>query len=335
MTFRVGPFRFCVDAVEAEAILEAPKINSVPMAPKSIAGVFSYRGRVVVVVSLHRKFGLPDPEQRLSGQIILARINNELKGFWVNEVLDILENTELKWQPFPSLDSFRICSHTIIKDDTIFFHTDFKSLFAAPDSEEFGSLLASLAGSFQNSGSAEHISKQKTPSKPEAPTAEIKDRIDTQRHSQPGEAIEPAINSREKEKKESASNQSSFTQPESAATNATGEKKPIGTPNHPKRTGKIPGRNTTGVESGTGISWSSGNLRRPGTAGGPKSRRHAATAQSIAPRRIPQPIRRDKYMRPEKSDFGWQKLAAGLLFLMVTVAVSAWFWHQSRSSPDR
>ena len=101
LTFRVGQYRFCVDAVEAAAIVQVPEIRSVPLTPRSIAGLFPYRDRVVVVVNLHRKLGLQDLA-KLSGQIILVSIDGELKGFWVDEVLEILKITTLNGRSCPN-----------------------------------------------------------------------------------------------------------------------------------------------------------------------------------------------------------------------------------------
>jgi len=299
-----------VDAVEAETILEAPKINSVPMAPKSIAGVFSYRDSLVVVVSLHCKFGLPDLEPRSSGQIILARIDNELKGFLVDEVLDILENTELTWQAFPNLAPNRICSHTVIRDESIFFHTDFKSLFAAPDSEEFGSFLASVAGNSQDTGPADDNSQKKSPSKPQ----------------------KPATDSQAKEKEESPFNQRSVTQPELATAAAKAEKKRSGTHHFPKPTKTTRGRISAGVDSGGAKNWSSENLNHPHPAPGLNSRRQVASVHRVTSRRTPQPARWDRQGRVENSGLGWQKLAASLLLIIGIAAGCAWLWPTNGSS---
>jgi chemotaxis signal transduction protein len=146
LTFRVGPFRFCVDGVEAEAIIEKPRIRSVPGTPRSIVGVFSHRGSITVAVSLRRKFGLPDPNQDNFGQLIVARIADEPKGFWVDEVLDLHQDSNLQWQRLPGIRKHSIVDHAILIDDTIFLHTDFEKLFHAKDSGKLYKILSAEAG---------------------------------------------------------------------------------------------------------------------------------------------------------------------------------------------
>jgi nucleoid-associated protein YgaU/chemotaxis signal transduction protein len=168
LSFRVGPFYFCVDAVDAEAIIEMPQISPVPMMPKSIAGIFSYRGSVAVGISLRRKFGLQDPEHKLSGQILLSRIDNELKGFQVDEVLDLLDDKDLKGQALPCFGNNSIFDHLILKDDNIFLHTDFKRLFNASDSENLNSLLTSIAADLRDAVPTEIRPDKDMPSNPAA-----------------------------------------------------------------------------------------------------------------------------------------------------------------------
>jgi chemotaxis signal transduction protein len=146
LTFRVGPFRFCVDAVEAEAIIEKPHIRSVPGTPRSIVGVFSHRGRIAVAVSLRPKLGLPDPGQDDSGQLIVTWIADEPKGFWVDEVLDLHQDPDLQWQNLPDLQKNSIVDHVTVLADIILLHTGFEKLFYAEDSGELYKILSAAAG---------------------------------------------------------------------------------------------------------------------------------------------------------------------------------------------
>jgi chemotaxis signal transduction protein len=63
ITFRVDQYRFAVSALEVESIVEFPKFRSVPLTPESFMGVFLYRDHSAGLISLKRKFGIPDNDK--------------------------------------------------------------------------------------------------------------------------------------------------------------------------------------------------------------------------------------------------------------------------------
>jgi chemotaxis signal transduction protein len=332
LIFQVGQFRFCVDAVEAEAIIESPEISSVPMAPKSIAGVFSYRGSVAVVVNLRRKFGLPDPSKKLSGQIILTRIDEELKGFLVDEVLDILKNVDLKWQTLPQLGTSAISSHTVIKDNGIFFHTDFPTLFAAPDSGDLGAFLLAATGDGQNHESPETRLSQ---SRKENRSGQKPQETDC------GESEKSSLNARAKETATRSRRESPVNVPaapdvpeDSIRSKAARVKTHLqrGRFKHHGRDLNSNKKRTAPVNRPTGSITPIGNrkhIRQPTT----KTQLPGALAgRSRRTAGIHQFHQRNDMVRSDKSATLWPKLAAGLLFLVVIPALTVWFWPRDSLS---
>jgi purine-binding chemotaxis protein CheW len=321
LTFKVGQFRFCVDAVDAEAIIEAPEITTVPMAPKSIAGVFSYRGSVVVVVNLRRKFGLPEPSKKLSGQIILSRIEEELKGFLVDDVLDILENVDLEWQALPLLGTSGISSHTVLKDDAIFLHTDFIRLFTVSESEDLGSLLISMVGGEQTEEPAETHPNLDRTANLKAQDLQTTDDKETKSCRQKARAKDAATNDHQDVintfpaktvvPKISALN---TTDAIMVQQRRTGNKPKDQALKPPKR------RITAAVKSATG------STARPTTGG--NNIQHPGTSRRTPPAGNLKYNQQDVRRRSDESAAWWPKLAAGLLFVIITTAFTAWFWPQ-------
>ena len=146
LTFRVGPFHLCVDAVEAEAIIETPQIRSVPCTPPAVSGVFTHRGEIAVAVSLMHKFGLPKPESKKHGRLLVARVEDEPKGFWVDEVLDLLRDSDLQWQKLPQLGRRTIFDHAVLTAKATLLHTNFEKLFHAQDAGKEAVLISAAAG---------------------------------------------------------------------------------------------------------------------------------------------------------------------------------------------
>ena len=144
LTFRVGPYHLAVPAVDAESIIIMPKIRSVPLTPGSVAGVFSHRDKITVVISLKRKFGMKEPDDESAGQVIISQINTGLTGFKVDEVLDIIPAAELNFSTLPEIGMITAFDRFAVKNDDIILRTDFELLFRLEDSEELADSLKSL-----------------------------------------------------------------------------------------------------------------------------------------------------------------------------------------------
>jgi purine-binding chemotaxis protein CheW len=56
-----------------ERVVRAVEVTPVPNAPRAVLGVINMQGRIVPVVSLRRRCGLPEREIRLTDQLVIAR----------------------------------------------------------------------------------------------------------------------------------------------------------------------------------------------------------------------------------------------------------------------
>lgn len=149
LTFRVGPYCLAVPAVDAEAIITMPKIRSVPLTPDSVAGVFSHRGKITVVISLKRKFGMKESDDSSAGQLIISQISTGLTAFRVDEVLDIIPASGLNFSTLPVLGTLTAFDKFAVKNDEIILHTDFELLYRLEDSDELADSLKSLASALK------------------------------------------------------------------------------------------------------------------------------------------------------------------------------------------
>ncbi len=130
LTFKVGPYKFAVAAVDVVAIIQVPVFRPFASTQNGIAGVFVHRDQTATIISLHQKLGLPMPADKQAGQLILSHIGSGLTAFWVDEVLDMTTTegvTPFKLSTEASITAFHRC---FIKDDAIFYETDFERLFA-------------------------------------------------------------------------------------------------------------------------------------------------------------------------------------------------------------
>ncbi len=84
-------------SVEASIVYKIEKyseVSFVPQLPDYISGVYNLRGRVVPVVDLNKRFTMGDSEITKKTKIIITEKDNQLLGFMVNNVLEIINLDE-------------------------------------------------------------------------------------------------------------------------------------------------------------------------------------------------------------------------------------------------
>jgi len=62
VTFTLGGEEYAVDILKVQEINRMKEITRVPNAPYYVEGVINLRGKVIPVLSLRKKFGLPEEE---------------------------------------------------------------------------------------------------------------------------------------------------------------------------------------------------------------------------------------------------------------------------------
>lgn len=147
LRFRVGPFRFCVPAVEVEGIIVPPELTVIPLNPPHSKGVFIYHGDLASAISLRSKFGLPDHEDNNLGQLILGIVSVGLVAFWVDEVYETVDATELDWRDMPDFVPHDAFESFAARDDMVIMASTMQKLYDVP-AEQVSSMLAGVRESF-------------------------------------------------------------------------------------------------------------------------------------------------------------------------------------------
>ncbi|MFM2124759.1 MAG: hypothetical protein RL328_1210 [Acidobacteriota bacterium] len=105
LTFCVGREEFAVRVLNVREIIGIQDITAVPQTPPCVKGVINLRGKVIPVVDLRLKFGLP--EQAHSGRtcIVVIQVDGDNgpmnTGIIVDEVSEVLNLTGTEIEPTP------------------------------------------------------------------------------------------------------------------------------------------------------------------------------------------------------------------------------------------
>lgn len=90
VTFSLGREEYGVEINSVQEIIRAADITPVPGAPVHVNGVINLRGKIIPVVNLRRRFGLPEVEANEEQRIIIVEIGEKRLGMLVDSVSQVI-----------------------------------------------------------------------------------------------------------------------------------------------------------------------------------------------------------------------------------------------------
>jgi len=94
LTFQLGNEEFAIPVMLVREIMGVQEITAVPQTPQYVKGVINLRGKVIPVVDLRLKFGLPELEYTQRTCIIVVQIEHAgtrlLTGIIVDAVSEVV-----------------------------------------------------------------------------------------------------------------------------------------------------------------------------------------------------------------------------------------------------
>jgi len=90
VVFELGDESYGVDISRVQDINRMQEITEIPHAPESVVGVINLRGRVIPVIDLRKRFGLPDAVRTKDTRIVVVHLEGNLIGVIVDAVSQVL-----------------------------------------------------------------------------------------------------------------------------------------------------------------------------------------------------------------------------------------------------
>jgi len=103
VSFILNEEEFGVDILKVQEIIKMVELTRVPNAPDFVEGVINLRGRIVPVIDLRKRFGLPSGEVDKNTRIVIASVNDLVVGFLVDKVREVLRVPKAVIEPPPDL----------------------------------------------------------------------------------------------------------------------------------------------------------------------------------------------------------------------------------------
>ena len=91
LIFAIAALRCALDIATVERIIRAVEITPLPKAPDIVLGIINIRGRVIPVLNIRKRFGLPEREISINDSLIIAETLARPVALVVDEVSGVIE----------------------------------------------------------------------------------------------------------------------------------------------------------------------------------------------------------------------------------------------------
>ena len=103
VTFRVGTADYALPAAQVLHLESYETATHVPGAPSYVAGLLQVRGRVVPVVDLRARFGLPPIEHSIDHRVVVVQVGTRVAGLLVDSAREVLQLDETSFEKPPEI----------------------------------------------------------------------------------------------------------------------------------------------------------------------------------------------------------------------------------------
>lgn len=105
VSFELGGEEFAVDILSVQEINRMMPLTRVPQSPSDVEGVINLRGKIIPVVDLRKRFGMPTAERTENNRIIVIEMTGRVLGFVVDRVHEVLRIDRSIVEPAPQVTS--------------------------------------------------------------------------------------------------------------------------------------------------------------------------------------------------------------------------------------
>lgn len=103
VSFNIGEEEFGVDILRVQEINRMVEITRVPNSPDYVEGVINLRGKVIPIIYMRKRIGMPSKPLDKDTRIIVVEIEKKVIGFIVDSVNEVLRINKSITEPPPTM----------------------------------------------------------------------------------------------------------------------------------------------------------------------------------------------------------------------------------------
>jgi len=128
LTYRVGPVLCCGPTLPVITITIPPPLTHLPGTSSAEPGIFKHDSYIVRATDLRYRFGVQQQRWKQPGQVIVAQHDNITRGYFVDEIKDVIHFPESGWGSLPSHLPGGVFSRTLLLNNVIYLYAEFNKL---------------------------------------------------------------------------------------------------------------------------------------------------------------------------------------------------------------
>ncbi|KNF09485.1 chemotaxis protein, CheW-like protein [Gottschalkia purinilytica] len=103
VVFKLGKEEYGIDIMNVREIGPYQESVKVPNSPSFVEGIINYRGNVIPIVCLKKRFSIEDSEIDTNTRIIIINLNDKQVGFIVDEASQTVKLDDNDIDPTPNI----------------------------------------------------------------------------------------------------------------------------------------------------------------------------------------------------------------------------------------
>jgi purine-binding chemotaxis protein CheW len=147
VVFTLDAQLYALPLASVQRVVRMVEVTPLPKAPEIVLGVIDVHGSIIPVMSMRRRFGRPEPEASLNGQLIVADTGTRCVALVVTSVTGVIERTVEEVTEAEKIVPGAQYVEGISKlEDGIVFIPNVDRFLSKKEDQQLDSLLARAAG---------------------------------------------------------------------------------------------------------------------------------------------------------------------------------------------
>ncbi|MTI48582.1 chemotaxis protein CheW [Sporosalibacterium faouarense] len=143
VVFKLGNEEYGIDIMNVREIVPHQESIKVPNAPKFVSGIINFRGKVIPIVDLKKRFDLLEKEIDGNTRIIVINLDDRQIGFIVDEASQTIRLEDKDVDPAPDIVSSierRYITGVGKKEDRLIILIDLEKVLTEEEKEKIESM---------------------------------------------------------------------------------------------------------------------------------------------------------------------------------------------------
>lgn len=145
VSFLLSDEEYGVEVLRVREIIRMPPITKMPNTPHYVEGIINLRGKVIPIISMRKRFGLPEVEYTAHTRIMVMDVSGGLTGFIVDGVSEVIRVRSSEIQPPPPMVSGNLDQEFIMgvfnHADRLLIIMDAERMFNKEEQDHFAAYL--------------------------------------------------------------------------------------------------------------------------------------------------------------------------------------------------